>query len=43
MAQERAETILASINDGLIVLDGEWRFTYANAAAERMLSCLPPT
>jgi signal transduction histidine kinase/CheY-like chemotaxis protein len=39
MAQERAETIRASINDGLIVLDGDWRFTYANAAAERMLSC----
>ena len=39
MAQERAETILASINDGLIVLDSDWRFTYANAAAERMLSC----
>jgi PAS domain S-box-containing protein len=37
-AQERAETILASINDGLIVLDSDWRFTYANAAAERMLS-----
>jgi PAS domain S-box-containing protein len=37
-AQERAETILASINDGLIVLDRDWRFTYANAAAERMLN-----
>jgi PAS domain S-box-containing protein len=36
-AQERAETILASINDGLIVLDSDWRFTYANAAAERLL------
>ena len=39
MAQERAESILASINDGLVVLDADWRFTYANAAAERMLSC----
>ena len=38
MAQERAETILASINDGLLVLDTDWRFTYANAAAERMLN-----
>jgi PAS domain S-box-containing protein len=38
VAQERAETILASINDGLIVLDSDWRFSYANAAAERMLS-----
>jgi PAS domain S-box-containing protein len=39
MAQERAESILASINDGLVVLDADWRFTYANAAAERILSC----
>ena len=37
-AQERAETILGSINDGLIVLDNDWRFTFANAAAERMLN-----
>ena len=37
VAQERAETILASINDGLIVLDADWRFTFANAAATRML------
>ena len=36
-ARERAETILGSINDGLLVLDSDWRFTYANAAAERML------
>ena len=35
MAQERAESILTSINDGLVVLDADWRFTYANAAAER--------
>ena len=39
MAQERAESILTSVNDGLVVLDADWRFTYANAAAERMLSC----
>ena len=38
MAQERAESILTSINDGLLVLNSDWRFTYANAAAERMLS-----
>ena len=38
MAQERAEAILASINDGFFALDRDWRFTYVNAAAERMLS-----
>ena len=37
MAQERAEAILASINDGFLVLDQDWRFTYVNSAAERML------
>jgi PAS domain S-box-containing protein len=36
-AQERAETILASINDGFMVFDHEWRFSYINAAAERVL------
>jgi PAS domain S-box-containing protein len=30
------EDILASISDGLAAFDNEWRFTYANAAAERM-------
>jgi len=38
MAQERAEDVLASINDGFFALDSDWRFTYVNAAAERMLS-----
>ena len=37
LAQESAETILASIEDGFYALDSEWRFTYVNAAAERML------
>ena len=37
VAQERAEIILSSINDGFFALDREWRFTYVNAAAERML------
>ena len=37
VARERAEAILTSINDGFVVLDAAWRFTYANAAAERML------
>jgi PAS domain S-box-containing protein len=37
IAQERAEGILASINDGFLALDPGWRFTYVNSAAERML------
>ena len=37
VAQDRAEAILASINDGFLALDQDWRFTYVNSAAERML------
>jgi PAS domain S-box-containing protein len=37
MAKERAESILASINDGFMALDQHWGFTYINAAAERMI------
>ena len=37
MAQERAEGILASITDGFVALDPDWRFIYVNAAAERMM------
>jgi PAS domain S-box-containing protein len=37
-AKERAERILASIFDGFMVLDRDWCFTYANAAAERILN-----
>ena len=37
MAQERVEGILASINDGFIALDREWRFIYVNASAERLM------
>jgi len=37
MAQERAEAILASISDGFYALDHEWRFTYMNAAAARLI------
>jgi PAS domain S-box-containing protein len=36
-AQERAEGILASIKDGFLALDRDWRFTYINAAAERLM------
>jgi PAS domain S-box-containing protein len=35
-AQEQAAAILESITDGFIALDGEWRFTYVNAEAERI-------
>ena len=38
IARERAEGILASINDGFFALDRDWRFTYVNAAAERLLN-----
>ena len=37
LARERSEAILASINDGFFALDRDWRFTYVNPAAERML------
>ncbi|ABD08512.1 PAS/PAC sensor hybrid histidine kinase [Rhodopseudomonas palustris HaA2] len=36
-ARQRAEGILASISDGFIALDADYRFTYVNAAAERMM------
>jgi PAS domain S-box-containing protein len=35
-AQEQASAILESITDGFLALDSEWRFTYVNAAAERI-------
>ena len=37
LAQERAEIILASISDGFLAVDHEWRFTYVNAAAEEVM------
>ena len=37
IAQERAEAVLTSINDGFFTLDQDWCFTYVNAAAGRML------
>jgi PAS domain S-box-containing protein len=36
-AREHAEGILASISDGFIALDQDYRFTYVNAAAERLI------
>ena len=36
IAQERAEGILASINDGFLAIDADWRFIYVNASAERL-------
>ena len=37
IAKERTETILSSISDGFMALDCDWRFTYLNPAAERLL------
>jgi PAS domain-containing protein len=37
LAQDRAEVILASISDGFLAVDAEWRFTYVNAAAEEVM------
>jgi PAS domain S-box-containing protein len=37
LAQERAEVILASISDGFLAVDHEWRFTYVNVAAEKVM------
>ncbi len=37
IAQERAEGILASINEGFLAFDQDWGFTYVNAAAERIM------
>jgi PAS domain S-box-containing protein len=35
--EERVTGILESIMDGFVVLDAEWRYTYVNAEAERLL------
>jgi PAS domain S-box-containing protein len=37
LAQERAESVLASINDGFMAINAAWCFTYVNPAAERMI------
>jgi PAS domain S-box-containing protein len=36
-AEERAVTILESITDAFFAVDQDWRFTYVNAQAERVL------
>lgn len=36
-SRPRAEDLLANISDGVIAIDNDWRFTYINPAAERML------
>ena len=34
--EEKASSILESISDGFVTLDGEWRYIYVNAEAERL-------
>ncbi|MBM3548827.1 MAG: PAS domain S-box protein [Alphaproteobacteria bacterium] len=36
LAADAKEVLLASISDGLIAFDNDWRITYFNAAAERL-------
>jgi PAS domain S-box-containing protein len=36
-ARERVERLLESVSDGFVALDAAWCFTYANAAALRMM------
>ncbi len=35
--QERLSRVLESVTDGFFALDRDWRYTYANAAAERLV------
>jgi PAS domain S-box-containing protein len=35
-ALEQNQSVLASISDGFVALDNDWRFTFINAAAERI-------
>ena len=37
ITQRRFSSLLASITDGLVVLNREWRYVYVNSAAERLL------
>jgi PAS domain S-box-containing protein len=36
MTEQNATEILESISDGVLVVDSQWRYTYVNAAAERL-------
>jgi len=36
-AKREMEALLASVSDGFVAIDNEWRFTYVNPAAERIL------
>lgn len=36
-ARERVERLLEAVSDGFVALDASWSFTYANAAALRMM------
>ena len=40
--REHVTTILESISDAFLALDGEWRFTYVNAEAERTTGMTGP-
>jgi PAS domain S-box-containing protein len=36
-ARRETETVLDSLTEGFVAVDAQWRYTYVNAAAERML------
>jgi PAS domain S-box-containing protein len=38
-SEEQNRNILESITDGFFALDQDWRFTYVNSQAERLLNC----
>ena len=40
-SENRSRTILESITDGFYAIDSNWRFTYINAAGERILNRTP--
>ncbi|WP_310571198.1 ATP-binding protein [Gemmatimonas sp.] len=40
-SEGRTRTILESIPDGFMAINAEWRFTYINAAGERLLDRMP--
>jgi PAS domain S-box-containing protein len=39
MTERSAVEILESISDAVLVVDGQWRYTYVNTAAERLSGC----